>query len=134
MAYLLCRVVLASLFASAVGAQETQNWAAANAATRRLAVSAFPALPAPVRADLDRRGCTVPQPHSARQAANVIRGHFFGATSNDWAVLCSRGEFSSILVYRNGEISPAATPARDSDAGYLQSIRQGELLVLAGSD
>lgn len=99
-----------------------QDWAAADAATRRLAPSAFSSLPGGIRTDLQRRGCTVPQTYGSTTAHNVVRGHFFSATSDDWAVLCSRARWSSILVYRNGQASPAAELARDSDAGYLQTV------------
>ena len=37
-------------------------------------------------------------------------------------MLCSRARFSTILVYRHGQASVAAELARDSDAGYLQTI------------
>jgi hypothetical protein len=103
-------------------AVSSQDWAAADAATRRLAPSAFSLLPGGIRTDLQRRGCTVPQTYGSTTAHNVVRGHFFSATSDDWAVLCSRARFSSILVYRNGQASPSAQLSRESDAGYLQTI------------
>jgi hypothetical protein len=58
----------------------------------------------------------------AKAPSNVIRGHFFGTNSDDWAVLCSRNRSSAILVYRQGAATPAAELARDADAGYLQTI------------
>lgn len=110
------------LCATALSAQSPPDWAAADRATRRLAPSAFPSLPAAIRADLTRRGCTVPQTYMAKAPANVIRGHFFGTKSEDWAVLCSRQRISAILVYRNGAATPAVELERDADAGYLQTI------------
>jgi hypothetical protein len=110
------------LVAGFLALMSPQDWAAADAATRRLAPSVFSSLPAAIRADLERRGCTVPQPSDSAEPVNVSRGHFLGPKSEDWAVLCSRTRFSTILVYRNGQTSPAAELSREADAGYLQTI------------
>src|SRR5262245_42988308 len=110
------------LFALLLVAGFPQDWDAADRATSRLKPAAFRQLPAPIRAELDERGCTIPQPYNARQPANVIRGRFFSATSSDWAILCSRGRVSAILVFRDGAATPAAELARDADSAYLQTI------------
>ena len=69
-----------------------------------------------------KRGCTVPQPYTAKEPSNVIRGRFFSRASDDWAVLCSRQRVSAVLVYRQGQSRPAAEFARADDAGYLHTI------------
>jgi hypothetical protein len=48
-----------------------QNWVKADLATTRLLPSAFPELPSPIQKELERRGCTIPQPQGATHA-NVI--------------------------------------------------------------
>jgi hypothetical protein len=110
------------LCATALTAQSPPDWTAADRAIRRLAPSALSSLPAAIRADLTRRGCTVPQTYMAKAPANAIRGHFFGPSSDDWAVLCSRNRSSAILVYRQGQSSRAAEFGHAADSGYLQTI------------
>jgi len=66
----------------------------------RLKPAAFAELPKSFVAELDRRGCTIPQPYTNRRA-NVIRGRFAQPGQTDWAVLCSENGFSSILVFWN---------------------------------
>lgn len=67
--------------------------------TPALRPSALPTLPRAFRAELERRGCTVPQSH---RSENVISGHFAASTQVDWAVLCSQRGQSTILVYWGG--------------------------------
>jgi hypothetical protein len=83
---------------------------------RRLKPSAFPELPAAVRNELDRRGCTVPQPNDATHSANVIRGRFTSALQTDWAVLWSAGGISAILVFRGGSTATLARIAARPDS------------------
>jgi hypothetical protein len=101
----------------------------ANADTIRLQPAAFPELPAAVRADLEQRGCTVPQPFVRRGGrANVIRGRFLSATPTDVAVLCSTARRSAILVYRGGAAPPAAVLEPLPDATFLQVVdRDGSI-------
>jgi hypothetical protein len=108
-----------------INAAESQDWARADQATRRLAPSAFVRLPAAVRAELERRGCTIPQPFSATQPANVITGRFTSTAGTDWAVLCSRQRTSSILVFRGGSASAVAEIASHPDINFLQAIGGG---------
>jgi len=88
----------------------------------RLKPSAFPGLPAAVRDELERRGCLIPQTHSAKGPENVISGKFWDGSSGDWAVLCSREGSSSVLVFRNG--SPQSVVELDprDDAAMVQTI------------
>jgi anti-sigma factor RsiW len=85
-----------------IAAGEKQDWEQADRRTRRLLPAVFVDLPAPVRSELERRGCTVPQPFTSTRPANVIKGRFTSANQTDWAVLCSRQQASSILVFRRG--------------------------------
>jgi len=61
--------------------------------------SALPSLPRAFRAELERRGCTVPQSH---RSENAISGHFGASGQVDWAVLCSQRGQSTILVSWGG--------------------------------
>jgi len=66
--------------------------------------SAFTSLPAAFQAELNDRGCTLPQSDSSN---NWIQGNFGAANQEDWAVLCSRRGNSQIVVYWGG---PAQCP------------------------
>ena len=76
---------------------------------RRLPVSSFPELPAPLQAELMRRGCLIPQTYEAHRPENVIHGSLAGPGSDDWALLCSVDGQVSLLVAFSGD--PAAVVA-----------------------
>jgi hypothetical protein len=65
----------------------------------RLPVSSFPNLPSDIQAELNRRGCLVPQTYEAHQPENVVHGSFDRPGSSDWAVLCSTRGTVSLLVF-----------------------------------
>lgn len=75
---------------------------------RHLPVASFPQLPAPVAAELARRGCLIPQTYEAHGPENVIEGSFERHGSSDWAVLCSAHGMASLLVFFASR--PAAEP------------------------
>jgi hypothetical protein len=104
------------------------EWTRADLETVRLAPARFAALPLAVRNELDRRGCAVPQPFTAKadQPENAIRGHFISPEATDWAVLCSRQRRSSILVFRGG-VSKIDELAAEEDAAGLQVTGPGEI-------
>lgn len=66
---------------------------------RHLPVSSFPQLPAAVQADLNRRGCLIPQTYDAHGPENVVRANLERSGSADWAVLCSAHSAVSLLVF-----------------------------------
>lgn len=104
-----------------------QDWDAADRATKRLAPSVFVNLPIALRADLERRGCTIPQPFTATRPENVIKGRFTSPDQTDWAVLCSRRQVSSILVFRGGSASAVVEIASQPDRSFLQGIGKGAI-------
>ena len=104
-----------------IAAGENQDWEQADRSTRRLLPAVFVDLPAPVRSELERRGCTVPQPFTSTRPANVIKGRFTSANQTDWAVLCSRQRASSILVFRGGA-APVIEIASEPDVNSLQTV------------
>jgi hypothetical protein len=94
----------------------------------RLKPSDFPALPANIVRDLNRRGCTIPQSPIRSSRHNVISGQFAKPGQTDWAVLCSKNSVSSILLYWGGsEVSPASINASE-DKYTLQSDETGKLI------
>ena len=66
---------------------------------RRLPVSSFPSLPAPVADALVRRGCYIPQTYEAHRPENVVHASLEHAGSSDWAVLCSVKGTVLLLVF-----------------------------------
>ena len=102
-------------------------WDKADRETRRLAPAMFAALPRPVRVDLERRGCTIPQVWYQKTPGNVISGHFRTPTATDWAVLCSVKGVSTILVYFKGRADSVAELGSAPDKNYLQSVGDGKI-------
>jgi hypothetical protein len=93
---------------------------------RRLRVENYPELPSAVAAVLQSRHCTIPQPNQKGPARNVIRGEFFGKGQKGWAVLCSGGGKSSILVFRNNYDGHPDEIAESPDDRFLIETWQGE--------
>ncbi|HVV47586.1 MAG TPA: hypothetical protein VHC72_20385 [Bryobacteraceae bacterium] len=85
---------------------------------RLLPVSSFPDLPAAVAAELNRRGCMIPQSFEAKQPENVIHGAFRAAGSSDWAALCSVHETTTLYVFFAGADAPI-TLRSQPDAAWL---------------
>lgn len=113
-------LLLLSLFCplSAHAADSTKSF-------RRLRVENYPELPSGVAAVLQSRSCTIPQPHKDGPARNVIRGEFFRKRQKGWAVLCSSGGKSSILVFRNDHDRSPDEIAKDTDSHFLIDTPQG---------
>jgi hypothetical protein len=99
----------------------------ADAATVRLDPSRFASLPPPLKAELHRRGCTIPQVFADRRPHNVVRGHFKTRHQVDWAVLCSRRRTSSILIFWGGDPKVFSELAERPDADFLQVVNAGEI-------
>ena len=97
-----------------------------NRTFRRLRVENYPELPSGVSAVLQSRRCTIPQPSKDGPARNVIQGEFFRKGQKGWAVLCSSGGKSSILVFRNNHDSSPDEIAESSDHQFLIDTWQGE--------
>lgn len=110
----------------APGAQPTEDsrrrFEAAARRIRRVPLSAFPQLPAAVARVLGSRGCEIPQPRADGPAVNAIRGEFSAKGEAGWAVLCSSGGSSSILVFRDDSDGNPEELARTEDIVYLQDL------------
>lgn len=107
--------------------QAADTWERADIETVRLPPSVFAGLSPDVVADLDREGCTIPQPWRTVEPANVVRGRFMGSGRMDVAVLCSVKRVSSIRVYRGGSTNDVAVLNPVPDRGFLQNVGRGEI-------
>ena len=105
-------------------AQSDAEWQRAERGIERLAPGAFAEMPAAVRGELERRGCRVPQVGGAfgRHRSNVISGRFARARERDWAVLCSRGDSSRVLLFWGGRADSVEAWEASADAGWLQAM------------
>jgi hypothetical protein len=128
MTYLVPLLLLVGELALA-GAQRPgpEAWARAGEEVRRLNPADFPDLPAVVRDELTRRGCTIPQVHGDARPHNIVRGTFRRARQGDIAVLCSREGISSILIFWGHDFRTTAEIASRTDEGYLQVVAPGEI-------
>ena len=79
---------------------------ARESAIRRVRPADVKELPAEFVEKLNARGCMIPQFDSGEDAAgvaaepnNVIHGEFTRRGQEDWAVLCSNGKTSTIVIF-----------------------------------
>lgn len=104
-----------------------EAWARANAATKRIDSAAFPGIPRWLTTELIGRHCSIPQAYGANPPHNIIRGFFNDGNITDWAVLCSREQVSTILVFWDGQAKKVAEVSSEPDANYLQVVLPGEI-------
>jgi hypothetical protein len=88
----------------------------------------FPMLPRRVAAELQRRGCSIPQVPMVNVPHNVIKGQFAKPGQTDWAVLCSVSGVSLILILWNGAETSPTEIAPTKDADRLQSWTAGKMV------
>lgn len=70
----------------------------------------------------------MPQSFTSERPHNVVTGSFARAGQQDWAVLCSRQDSSSVLIFWGGADAESPTEfPRAADAGYLQGIGEGRI-------
>lgn len=95
---------------------------------RHLPIDSFPDLPAAIQAELNRRGCLIPQTYEAHRPENVVHASLEGPRSSDWAVLCSAEGTVSLLVFFAG-----ASGRDPSDPFVLASAPETERLQAHGT-
>ncbi len=109
--------------------QSAREWEAraeeARVRLRRLPGEAFPGLPAEVAGVLRARSCTVPQPSLDGSPRNAIRGEFFATGESGWAVLCSVGNSTSLLAFRNDRDTNPDTVTTNDDRNFVQFLDGG---------
>lgn len=98
------------------------DWDRADVETVRLAPEKIDALPLPIRQELARLGCTIPQVGGHDRPENFITGRFISSSQVDVAVLCSRNRSSSILVFDKGSTKLIAELSERPDKDFLQVI------------
>jgi hypothetical protein len=113
-------LTLAAASASRIKAQNP--WQKADAEVVRLSPNAFPELPRPISHKLISLGCTIPQAKELSFRHNVIKGHFRKPGQTDWAVLCSRKQISSIIIFWRGSVARFSEISRGPDEEFLQTI------------
>jgi len=103
------------------------NGAMTDKNVRYLDASQFPNLPTNVKKVIEEKKCQVPQTFLSKAAHNVVKGNFANEKSNDWAILCSNGKKSSILVvWENGMPCPSEFAIKE-DKDFLQKINEKEI-------
>ena len=112
-------------------AQDLSRWTKADEEVVRLPPSALTFLGAPLVAELERRGCTIPQIWSGfgNGVSNVISGEFERRGQIDIALLCSVDRRSVMLVFWGGsterveEVKQTWSP----DLRWLQVVALNEI-------
>jgi len=98
--------------------KEPDNLSSAIFDLERLLPSTFHQLPRNVVRTLRSRGCAIPQTDLEPRPNNIITGEFAKRGQKDWAVLCSRGGNSSILVFWGDGIKAPSELAKAPDKAY----------------
>lgn len=133
-----CVAQQSSQGASQGAAQKSKTAAKApvskESAIRRVQPADVSALPAEFLEKLNARGCTIPQFNSAERAEgiaaetnNVIHGEFTRRGQEDWAVLCSNGRTSTIVIFWGAATACPGSLARLDDAHYLKAGKDKKL-------
>lgn len=86
---------------------------------RLLPVASFPNLPAQAAAQLQSRGCMIPQTFEAQQPENVIEGAFHAPGAQDWAALCSVSGVTTLYVFFAGRYSTPSMVRSQPDTAWL---------------
>jgi hypothetical protein len=100
----------------------------ANKGIVRLAPKEFTELPAEIVADLEKRGCTIPQSYMQDAKHNVIKGEFKKAGQQDIALLCSKDSVSGILIYWNKSAQDATMIKANEDKDRLVDVGDGRIM------
>src|SRR5882724_1189829 len=89
-------------------------------------------LPLPIIRALEARKCLIPQSGYHAKLENVISGSFRIPGQKDWAVLCSRNEMSSILIFWNGSATGITeiVPLKDAENCYRGISAVGRAYIL----
>ena len=104
---------------------KANEWDEANRAIQRLDPKEFRTLPSNILEKLTTQGCTIPQSFENNSPHNVIKGEFVKSGQQDWAVLCSRQQTSSILLFWGGQASCPSEILPSPDRSWLQHTGKG---------
>jgi len=95
---------------------------------RHLPVNAFPQLPSAIQAELNHRGCLIPQTYEAHQPENVVHASLEHKDSSDWAVLCSVKGTVSLLVFFASNVNAPTVLASAPETSRLQAHGASDIL------
>jgi hypothetical protein len=95
---------------------------------RHLPVNAFPQLPPAIQAQLNQRGCLVPQTYEAHRPENVVNASLEHRGSSDWAVLCSVNGTVSLLIFFSSSASEPTVLASAPETSRLQAHGASNIL------
>ena len=120
-------------FGHAQQAKSAKPAAKKDSAIRMLQPADIAELPPAFVEKLNARGCGIPQfgevgragesaggPATANESTNIIHGEFARHGQEDWAVLCSKGGSSTIVIFWGKTTTCPASLARLEDAHYLK--------------
>lgn len=81
-------------------------------------------VPANVRAEIEKKGCTIPKlgPIYRRIQSGIIKGDFSSQTKDDFAFLCKKDQFSKIVVIWS-EGSPCPSEIHKERDDYFKNER-----------
>ena len=132
-------IILLGMFcvARSLDGQQPKNAkppAAKDSSVGRVQPGYVPGLPTEFIEKLNARGCTIPQfdgdrggngagsdAGPVRVPNNVIHGEFARKGQDDWAVLCSNGRTSTIVIFWGKDTVCPGSLARLDDAHYLKA-------------
>jgi hypothetical protein len=110
------------LLTTLTAARAESVWDKAERDIRRVAPAVVPGLPKAVARELEKRECRIPQTYLTTKIHNAIPGSFRAKGSKDWAVLCSKGGVSSLLIFWGGSIRGIGEYFPSPDKNWLQGI------------
>ena len=87
-------------------------------------MSSFPELPPEIAAQLDQRGCMIPQTYQAHRPENVIHASLERAGSSDWAVLCSSGGTVQLLVFFGSSPKEPSVLVKEPETARMETHDQ----------
>jgi len=128
-----CGICGTARFCHAQQAKGTKPSVLKDSGIRKLQPGDVAGLPPEFVEKLNARGCSIPQfgdvgrggdtgggPATAGEPTNVIHGEFARKGQEDWAVLCSKGGSSTIVIFWEKTTACPASLARLDDVHYLK--------------
>ena len=124
-----CWLLLAFFAAPTVDAQSisASDWKVAEEKVARLRPEQFPLLSKPTVAILEQLGCKIPQHFYSKEPNNLITGQFLKRGQTDVALLCERGQTTTLLVLPNMGKGTPLPLAVSSVSDYLQVLGPDEI-------
>jgi len=110
-----------------ISVSDADEWDEAEKQIVRLDPTRFSELPGNIINELKARGCRIPQAYGFDKVHNVIKGGFAARYQQDWAVLCSKGGSSEILIFWGGPARCSSRLRRSEDRHWLQVVATGKI-------